>query len=700
MAELPIRSLTLWKQGIGYFVRRGLVEERMVSLVVSRTATNDLLKSLNIVVHAGGQVLSVDYETPEDKNNVLSDLSVKLADRSSLVDLLVSLRGSHVILMLTNEETATGRLIGVEASLDNTVQPPTVILQGSNKEQNELYVFPITRLQGVRLLDERATTDVSFFLDVSRMEHSRTTLTVRVSEGQHDLEIGYLAPSPIWRVSYRLVNRGNGQAQLTAWGIFENSLDEDLDDVSLTLISGRPISFMYDLYESRVPPRPQVSDDISSLEQASADPRIVEAMGSIAHDLRAPLSSISGYLQMARMDGSLTPKQDNFIQRALESVERMNSMFGDLLSMVRMRDDDGNRVDSQAIANYYRSGSLGDLKVSGRYFTPVMMSNAEAEFMTYHVENAVSVKRGQSAMVPIIQAAVAYTELIVYNGDKMPNHPLKVWDLQNTTGFALEQGPITLIDNNYLGEGLMRFSGVGDNIQIPYALEFGILIAEEVKIYKQQFYAVEFNATQLEVTISRSQLSEYRYHLTSRVEQDMTVFIERRDPTKGEYFGMAQPTFSAAGHSRWAVAVPAKTEAEFTVHIRQISEQSANIANWKPEFIEELNAVGMLSAQRYQLLLDLLAQKEVVQAATGLIVNQQKEQERIQTRQEQLRKNLTALGTSERETTIRNQLLDDLENSENRRRELDNEIETQQELIKAAEQRQAEIINQLYTESE
>src|SRR5687768_12056468 len=103
MAELPIRSLTLWKQGIGYFVRRGLVEERMVSLVVSRTATNDLLKSLNIVVHAGGQVLSVDYETPEDKNNVLSDLSVKLADRSSLVDLLVSLRGSHVILMLTNE---------------------------------------------------------------------------------------------------------------------------------------------------------------------------------------------------------------------------------------------------------------------------------------------------------------------------------------------------------------------------------------------------------------------------------------------------------------------------------------------------------------------------------------------------------------------------------------------------------------------
>lgn len=697
MVELAIRNLTLWKQGIGYFVRRGTVEERTVSLVVPRDATNDLLKSLNIIVHEGGQVLSVDYETPEDKNKVLSDLSVKLADRSSMVDLLVSLRGSRVTLTLTNDETASGRLIGVEASLDASVQPPTIILQGSDDAQHELAIFPITRLQGVTLLDDRATTDVSFFLDVSRIEQTRTTLTVRVSEGQHDLEITYLAPSPIWRVSYRLVKQGDGQVQLTAWGIFENSLEEDLEDISLTLISGRPISFIYDLYETHTPTRPQASDQ-SVTGDAANNPQLIEAMGAISHELRSPLSSISGYAEMLLQMGGLTGQQLQFAQTIQQNTQRMSSLLGDMLSMVRMRDDDDSQQDNQAMTAYYRSGPLGDLKVSTRYFMPMMMSNAEAEFMTYEVENAISVKRGQSAMVPIVQATVNYTEVVVYNGDKMPNHPLKVWDLQNTTGFALEQGPITLIDDTYLGEGLMRFSGVDDNIQIPFALEFGILVTEQMEIQDKELYEVEFDIVERHVILRHSQITEYEYLLTSRVEQEMTIFIERRDPTNGEYHEMIEPDYADTGHTRWAIPVPAKEEVDFTVRVRQIHEKTEDLIKWKADFIEELNDADMLSAERYQLLSELIEQGERSRQASTTITRQQNAQNDIQVLQEQLRKNLTALGTSERETTLRNQLLDDLENSENRRRELDIEIEAQQTEIEQAKERQAEIINQIFAE--
>ncbi len=95
MAQLPIRQLTLYKQGIGYFNRRGSVDERTVSLIIPREGTNDALKSLNVMVHQGGQVLSVDYETPEDKNKLLTELPVKLGNKSSLIDLLTSLRGSR-----------------------------------------------------------------------------------------------------------------------------------------------------------------------------------------------------------------------------------------------------------------------------------------------------------------------------------------------------------------------------------------------------------------------------------------------------------------------------------------------------------------------------------------------------------------------------------------------------------------------------
>ena len=66
MAHIPIRQLTLYKQGIGYFRRAGAMTGTQMVLVIPRTGTNDALKSLNVEIHAGGPLLSVDYETPED----------------------------------------------------------------------------------------------------------------------------------------------------------------------------------------------------------------------------------------------------------------------------------------------------------------------------------------------------------------------------------------------------------------------------------------------------------------------------------------------------------------------------------------------------------------------------------------------------------------------------------------------------------
>lgn len=51
MAHIPIRALTLFKQGIGHFRRRGTLDERSLT---------------------GGPVQSVDYETPADKTQQLA----------------------------------------------------------------------------------------------------------------------------------------------------------------------------------------------------------------------------------------------------------------------------------------------------------------------------------------------------------------------------------------------------------------------------------------------------------------------------------------------------------------------------------------------------------------------------------------------------------------------------------------------------
>ena len=265
MSQLPLRKLTLYKQGIGYFERKGEFSGSNISLIVPRENINDTLKSLQINDQKNGKILGVDYETPSDKESVLGELSVKLSERSSMVDLLQSLRGSHVELQFVDEQSAVGRLMGVETSLDSSDTTARVLIQDDNSP-TDIHVYLINKLKGIKLHDERASTDVSFFLDVSQTEQTRATVTIRLSEGEHDLDIAYLASSPTWRVSYQLVSNGSNRARLMGWGIFDNKLDEDLENVSLTLISGRPISFEYDLYESHVPSRPQVSDDPMALQ--------------------------------------------------------------------------------------------------------------------------------------------------------------------------------------------------------------------------------------------------------------------------------------------------------------------------------------------------------------------------------------------------------------------------------------------------
>ncbi len=692
MAQLPIRKMTLWKQGIGYFERRGTVNERTISLIVAHDATNDVLKSLNIVVHQGSPVLSVDYETPEEKSAVLKDLAVKLTERASLVDLLVSLRGSSVSLLLDNSQTVSGRLVGVEASLD---QPPTVILQGQEAAADQLHILPIARLQGVTLQERRSAQDVSFFLDVSQLEQTRSTLTIQVGEGDHDLELGYLAPSPTWRVSYRLVRVSDSEALLTGWGLFENTLEEDLNDVSLTLISGRPISFVYDLYNTSTPPRPEVADNEAALQQLSGDPRVAEAMATISHDLRSPLSTMRGFASLIQMEGSLSPKQQQHLHTLETSIDRMNNMIGDLLSLVRVRDT-GAPDRPQDLASFYRSGPLGDLKVSGRYFSPVLMSNAEESLTTYPVESPVTVRRGQSAMVPILRMPLALRPLVVYNSDKMPNHPLKVWEFRNSSDRALEQGPVTIIDGGYVGEGLLRFTGVGDTLQIPYALAVEILVSEERTQIDPTLHALRFDPEQRSPVVSRAQITNTLYTLTSRTTQPMTVYIERRDIAKTEYFQMAESESTDMGHTRWSVDVPAKQTVQFTVSVRTITDTKESIERWTREKVEDLRGAGLLTDASFELLQAYFTSQETVRDAQAEMNTLTGEFERIQTLQEQLRKNLSALGTSEREAKLRDQLLNDLERSENRRREIEARLDQLRAQMSDEGNRQTELTDRLF----
>ena len=114
MQRLPITHVTLYKHGVGFFERRGEVDGEKITLSFRLEEMNDLLKSLTVIDEGGGQVLGIDYATPQSREERLAGSSIRLDDDRSLQDLLVGLRGRRVRLLLDQGEALEGTLVGMD----------------------------------------------------------------------------------------------------------------------------------------------------------------------------------------------------------------------------------------------------------------------------------------------------------------------------------------------------------------------------------------------------------------------------------------------------------------------------------------------------------------------------------------------------------------------------------------------------------
>ena len=85
-------------------------------------------------------------------------------------------------------------------------------------------------------------------------------------QGDRHVRLGYVVETPIWKASYRLVLPGKDakdkQGMLQGWAIVDNQTDNDWKDVRLSLVNGRPISFIQDLYQPLYVPRPTVVPEL------------------------------------------------------------------------------------------------------------------------------------------------------------------------------------------------------------------------------------------------------------------------------------------------------------------------------------------------------------------------------------------------------------------------------------------------------
>jgi hypothetical protein len=668
MANLPVREMVLYKHGVGFFVRQGEVEGEKVALTFRSDEINDVLKSLAAFDQTGGQVLGIHYQTPMDIQARLASSSINLSTGSSLRDLLRDLRGRDCELIFEtvagSPETLKGRVIG----MDEVYTQEEFVASVSVLTEQGVRIFPFNSLRSVRIFDEQSAHDLTYFLDTSMAEDDRRVVTIRLSEGQHDLAVYYVAPSPTWRVSYRLVAESDkeantGKALIQGWGLFDNRLEEDLEDVRVTLVAGQPISFIYELYASRIPMRPTVQD------ATRIAPGPIEFAGGIG--------------------GSMDGAEMDFLSDTMA--------YADNMPEERARGLRRETMSKSALASLAAPAAAPAPQMTRAMAASAPQAQAETkdtgETFQYVVTAPVSVKRGESALVPIIGKEINYQRELLYNAAKLPNHPVASLRFDNKTGLTLERGPVTVVeDGDYKGEAVIPFTKEDNQVYVPYAVELGIKVTERPN------YRTVLSGLKIENGAIFEQVyhvNEVGYIIENTTAKPQVVMIEAPIASNYELFETAKPAVETANERRWPVDVKARGKAEFVRRERMLRYDRREIRSLDYRNLSNYLENKWLDKSTYDQLRDILDTIQQMRKAQGKITELEKEREQIYRQQEQLRANLGALQPTGQEATLRNRLLKQLETTQDRLDAIDKERADSQEFINQSEKRIQELINNL-----
>jgi hypothetical protein len=616
---LPIRKVVLYKHGVGYFERQGEVEgDATLALHFRASEMNDVLKSLTTLDLDGGLVTSMSYESTKPVEKQLEDIAIRLPDKNSLTGLLAQLKGARVAVE-AGARKVEGVITGTE-TLERKERDAVLSTSYLNLlvDGASLQSFDLLDLKSLAFLDEGLRKDLQHLLEIliSAKKKDLKKLTIfGKGDGRRRLVASYTVETPVWKTSYRLLLQDGG-ATIQGWALVDNTQDEDWDEVSLTLVAGLPISFVHDLYSPRYKRRPVVKVK----EEEAYAPPVLEGAARAAKLADAGASADIGSADDLLGSLSADETQDWSAKRAA--------------------------ARSRTVPVQTRTVEVGDL-------------------FQYEIRNPVSVKRNQSALVPILQAKFDGRRVAVYNREIREKNPMSAVRFRNSTGMTLEGGPLTVLqDESYVGESMLDTMKPQEERLVPFSVELGCVVTLDDKSERRAVHLARIAGGKLH--LHRYQVSRKIYVILNKTERKLELYLEHRFAPGWQLVETPEPVEKTEHFYRFRVEVPAAKTVSFTV----------------TEKGEEVEAIAVHNASRDQLRLwvesryidrrTLEALEHCVQlfdkaaALVRQVQERDKETAEILQDQERLRKNLQALGASQDEKGLRERYVAELSKAEDR----------------------------------
>ena len=555
---LPLQDVVLFSSGVGYFQRQGKVTGNgTVDLAFRADKINDILKSL-VVLDPGGTVRPVTYTTADATNNRLASVGKALNQSVSLGALLRQLQGARVRLTQSGGQQVEGRIISVSVKAIPVKDAGIIQTDVINVlTPDGLAALPLEQITQVKLLDEKLDRELRESLELlaTGLNDQRQSVQLRFAgNGAREVKAGYLQETPVWKTSYRLVLDKTEKPYLQGWAIVENTTDEDWKEVRLSLVSGRPISFIQDLYQPLYVPRPVVQAQVigSPLPQTYNDALFFDADADrkVADKPGGGGGRFGGMAGGQGLPGPQGPRGAAAPAPAeLNDLRRQRGMVREELAM-------SAKQMAQTVASDADTAQKGDL-------------------FEYAIKQPLTLPRQQAAMVPIVSERVEGEKLSIYDPSSDAKHALHGFRLTNSTGLHLSGGPVTVFQAGiYAGDAQITHLQPKEDQLLSYAVDLDLVADHKEPKFRQDTVSVSAKSGVLVIT--RKQQREHVYTFRNKSDEPKTVLVEQKLEPEFKLVTPDKPAEKTPEEFRFKVEVPAKKTADLKVVTeRPVSETVA-----------------------------------------------------------------------------------------------------------------------------
>ena len=598
-ADLPVKQVVLYKHGVGFFERAGtLAAGESAHLDFNAAEMNDVLKSLTIGSSGGGKITGLRYDAMDPLGHKLAEFPFQIGG-GGMPGMLDQLKGARVELKL-GPETVTGVIVSARTFAGTDKQPEHDQLN-LMLDTGEFRTVDLGAATGLRFPDPKLQQQFKDYLAALAAARSKEKRSVYIDSSDakaRDITASYMIPAAVWKSSYRLIF-GDKAPMLEGWAIVDNTPGEDWTKVQLALVSGRPISFVSQLYAPKYVNRPsaELADDTAA--QAVVHSGAFEAQYG---DPKAAIDAPTPPPPMAMAPAAVR-----------KSARAMNGRSDAMASLL---------VAPSSIEAAAEGRELGDL-------------------FEYRIAQPVTIRKNESAMLPFLQQTIEGRKLLIYS-DHSSQHPTNAAELTNSSGKTLDGGPITVYDAGaYAGEALMETLKASDKRLISYAVDLGTRITEAFG--SKAAIMREVHASRGILT-TKYAAEETRTYTVRNVDQKVKTLILEH-PLRPDYTLLSQkPKEKTATNYRFELALAAGATQEFAVNEERVYEESTAVTNFSPDILVSYLQNRALTAAGRQQLQRIVDQKRLIAANDRALQDANAQMTGLNSDEERVRRNIQSLN--------------------------------------------------------